>query len=394
MKRTAALIALTLIVTAAFETSLSAAPPENRSSQTGFTTPLFDGGPLDHWIVTGCEAAVENGSLVLRKGNGLVRSHARYGDFVLELDWKPRQKDNYDSGIYFRAGLPEGERPWPTRYQINLKQGDEGHVKLLSGADAAAGLVKPGDWNHFKLIVLGGTAALEINGKGAWKVGGVEPDAGYIALQAEVPAGGQFEFRNIRVTELGHKSLFDGRDLAGWEGAGADAATCWKVQDGLLVCTGKRGTWLRSADQYGDFNLRLEYKLKPGGNSGVYVRVPKGGAHRGLELSGGPSGVEVQLLDDANKRYTSVKPYQSSASLYALAAASQHVARQAGQWNTLEINCLGTAYRVMHNGIVVIDATEKEFPELARRELRGYLGLQNHSEEVWFRDIRVGPAMK
>jgi hypothetical protein len=49
---------------------------------------------------------------------------------------------------------------------------------------------------------------------------------------------------------------------------------------------------------------------------------------------------------------------------------------------------------VTHNGVVVLDATEKAFPELARRELRGYLGLQNHSAEVWFRDIRVGPAMK
>ena len=63
------------------------------------------------------------------------------------------------------------------------------------------------------------------------------------------------------------------------------------------MCTGLKGTWLRSREQYGDFNFRFEYRLKPGGNSGIYLRVPADGAHR----EGG--GVEVQLLDDAAKRY-------------------------------------------------------------------------------------------
>jgi 3-keto-disaccharide hydrolase len=391
MKRWTILAGIVLAAIAVCTRSLLAAPPETAKPAAGFTMALFEGGKLDPWRITGCDVTVEDGSLLLKAGNGFVRSHHRYGDFVLELDWKSLRKEMYDSGIYFRAELPQGKRPWPTRYQINLKQGDEGNVKLLPGAHSS-GLVKPGEWNHFKLTVVGGRAELEINGRPAWKVDGIETRAGYIGLQAEVPLGGQFEFRDIRVTELGYRSLFDGRDLTGWEGAGDAADKCWKVEDGLLVCDGQRGPWLRSADQYGDFNLRLEYKLKPGGNSGVYLRVPKGGAHRGLELSGGPSGIEVQLLDDPDKRYASIKPYQSAGSLYALAAAKEHVARPAGEWNTLEINCRGTAYRVTHNGVVVVDATEKDFPELARRELRGYLGLQNHSEHVWFRNLRVGPA--
>ena len=391
MKSFCCLFAIALVAVAASAPISNAAPPEAAKPAEGFTTVLFDGGSRDQWRIADCDVTVEDGSLVLKKGNGYVQSHHRYRDFVLELDWKSRQKENYDSGIYFRADVPKGKRPWPTRYQINLKQGDEGNVKVLPGA-ASTGLVKPGEWNHFKLTAVGSRAELEINGKPAWKVDGVEPRTGYIGLQAEVPLGGQFEFRDIRVTELGYTSLFDGKDLAGWEGASEAADKCWKVEDGLLVCNGERGPWLRSAVQYGDFNLRLAYKLKPGGNSGVYLRVPKGGAHRGLELSGGPSGIEVQLLDDADKRYASIEPYQSAASLYALAAAKEHVARPAGEWNTLEINCRGPNYRVTHNGAVVIDATSKELPELARRELRGYLGLQNHSEHVWFRNLRVGPA--
>ena len=279
MKQTAIFTAMLLAALTAGANALPAAPPETATPTAGFTHAIFDGGELDQWRITGCDVTVEDGSLLLKNGNGYVQSHHRYGDFVLELDWKSRQKENYDSGIYFRADVPKGTRPWPTRYQINLKQGDEGNVKLLPGAQSS-GLVKPGQWNHFKLTAIGGHAALEINGTPAWKVDGVEARSGYIGLQAEVPLGGQFEFRDIRVTELGYRSLFDGHDLAGWEGASEAADKCWKVEDGLLVCNGHPGPWLRSADQYGDFNLRLEYKLKPGGNSGVYLRVPKGGASR------------------------------------------------------------------------------------------------------------------
>ncbi len=50
-------------------------------------------------------------------------------------------------------------------------------------------------------------------------------------------------------------------------------------------------------------------------------------------------------------------------------------------------------YRVIHNGIVVIDTSDREFPELRERLVEGYLGLQNHSETIWFRDIRIGPAL-
>ncbi len=189
----------------------------------------------------------------------------------------------------------------------------------------------------------------------------------------------------LAAAEPGFRSLFNGRDLTGWEGVTSAAEKSWRVSDGAIVCTGEKGTWLRSREQYGDFNLRFEYKLKPGGNSGIYVRVPADGAHR----EGG--GVEVQLLDDAAERYRDIKPGQFSGSVYLVAPATQHVSRPAGEWNTMEINCRGASYRITHNGVVIVDASAREFPELARRFTRGYLGLQNHSEEVWFRNLRIGP---
>jgi hypothetical protein len=316
----------------------------------------------------------------------LLRTHHRYRDFVLELDWRARNQERWDSGIFFRAPLPDEGQPWPERYQINLLKGMEGGL-VRTSAVAKPGLIKPQDWNHFRLEVVGCKAVLEINGQPAWTFEGVEVPDGFIGLQAEVPGGGQFEFRDIFVTELGFRSLFNGSDLSGWEGAGRDASQCWAVDNGWLTCTGEKGPWLRSTEQFGDFNLRLEYKLNPGGNSGVYIRVPSDGVHHGEG-----AGIEVQVLDDDAERYRTLQPYQYTGSLYAIVPADPRVAHPAGQWNTLEINCRGTSYRVTHNGIDVVVADEGRAPELKRRRVEGFLGFQNHSERVWYRDLRLGPA--
>jgi len=58
----------------------------------------------------------------------------------------------------------------------------------------------------------------------------------------------------------------------------------------------------------------------------------------------------------------------------------------------MEINCRGTNYRVTHNGVDVIAADENTAAEIKQRRVKGFLGLQNHSEEVWFRNLRIGPA--
>jgi hypothetical protein len=156
---------------------------------------------LDNWDVITCEVALQDGALLLKSGNGLVQAKKRYKDFVLDYEWKALASEQYDSGMYFRYDeIPEG-RPWPRRYQVNLRfdmMGDLGGFE--DGKNEVP--IKVGDWNRFELTVKGTTAALKVNGTPSWKVDGIEKPSGYIAIQAEVPKGGQFLFRNIKVTEL------------------------------------------------------------------------------------------------------------------------------------------------------------------------------------------------
>jgi hypothetical protein len=186
--------------------------------------------------------------------------------------------------------------------------------------------------------------------------------------------------------------LFNGHDLAGWIPVGKGAADDWSVRDGCIVCNGKGHTWLRTARQYGDFHLVLEYQVSAGANSGVYVRVGTDGNHHRESATAPPAGFEIQILDDRAPRYAGLKDYQFSASLYDIAGASSHVSKPAGEWNTLDIQCAGMHVTIRHNGVRVVDAVPDHYRLLALRNRSGFLGLQSHNGVVRFRNLRIGPA--
>ncbi|MSR60751.1 MAG: DUF1080 domain-containing protein [Planctomycetaceae bacterium] len=367
----------------------SAPPTTSKTRPAEFSASLFDGRTLQGWTIENdCEIGVEDGSLVLQSGNGWLRSDHTYADFALHVEWKALKESDYDAGIYIRT--LNGGKDFPKdSYQINLLQGEEGNIKKLKGA-ASKGLIKPGDWNAFDIAVVGDQVALQINGKPAYKVGGLKQRIGYVGLQCEVIKGGKFQFRNLSITELGYRSLFDGKSLDGWTGAGEPAEKCWVVREGLLACTGAPGPWLRSGEQHGDFNLRLDYLVAAGGNSGVYVRVPEDGNHHRENETAPPAGFEVQILDDHDPQYRELKDYQFSGSVYDIAGANPCNVRPAGEWNTLEINAQGQHVTVTQNGVVVVDVNDQTHPLIKLRQTSGFLGLQNHSTQVTFRNLRVG----
>ncbi len=345
---------------------------------------LFNGRDLDGWQVTACDATVEDGLLVLKAGDGLVRSNERHGDFVLELDWRARRAANYDAGIYIRADSPPEGKPWPTRYQVNLKQGDEGNIGPLKGAKSS-GLIKSGEWNHFKLTVVGATAELEINGKPAWKATGLENADGYIGLQSEVDGGGQFEFRNIEITDLDYKPLFNGQDLSGWTGD----TKGYTVENGALVSRKDSGGKLYTDSEHADFSFRFDFKLASGGNNGVGIRAP---------LKGDPAyvGMEVQILDDTAAQFRKIQPWQAHGSIYGVVAAKTGHQKPLGEWNHEEIIARGNHITVILNGTTIVDAEVdastktldgKPHPGLGRTS--GHIGFLGHGARIEFRDMRI-----
>lgn len=198
MKSTKALLVVAIML-ALIATSCSVSDSQ-KSAAKGVS--LFDGKTLAGWTVIGCKAAVDSGEILIQEGNGVIQSEKQYANFVIAYEWKALSPDKWDSGLYFRYLTIPANRPWPARYQVNLRQGEEGNVPDLKGAQSK-GLTKAGEWNRFKLTVKGTTASLEINGQPAWSADGLAgPEKGFIALQAEVPGGGQFRFRNIFITEL------------------------------------------------------------------------------------------------------------------------------------------------------------------------------------------------
>jgi hypothetical protein len=203
---------------------------------------LFDGRTLDGWQVITCEAEVQDGAILLKAGNGLVQTVEKYRDFVLEYQWRALRDAQWDSGVYFRyAEIPEG-RPWPRRYQVNLRQGMEGNLDgFPDGKNPVA--VRNADWNTFQLTVRGSKAWLNVNGQPAWEVDGLEELDSHIGLQAEVPGGGPFLFRNIYLTALDASEASDEQTCRGLPlvfsedfEQGADRwettdDTAWQIQD-------------------------------------------------------------------------------------------------------------------------------------------------------------------
>ena len=165
---------------------------------------------------------------------------------MLELKWQARSPE-VRGAVCFRSPLPAPGQYLPHRYLINLQPGLEGHLEG-TGLAAKPELIQHGQWNEMRLRVIGSTAALEINGQDVWTFDGLTEPSGGLGLYVDASCGGPLEFKDIAVTEIGFRSLANGTDLTGWEGAGSDAAQCWQLEDGLLMCTGQKGPWLRSCE--------------------------------------------------------------------------------------------------------------------------------------------------
>jgi hypothetical protein len=193
------------------------------------------------------------------------------------------------------------------------------------------------------------------------------------------------------------KPLFNGRTLEGWRGfTSAVPPSGWAVIDGTLARTGPGGDIL-TAEEFGDFELRLQWKIAEGGNSGIFFRVVNAGSQVW------ESGPELQILDNA-RHADGKNPLTSAGSNYGLHAPVRDVTRPVGEWNDVRLLVAGARVEHWLNGVKVVEYElwSPEWESLVKRSKfvtmpayarakRGRIALQDHGDPVWFRNITIRP---
>lgn len=206
----------------------------------------------------------------------------------------------------------------------------------------------------------------------------------------------------------GWKLLFDGRTTQGWRGYRMkEAPPGWQAVDGTLArvsggAGGKGaggGDDLVTVDEYDNFELTLEWKVSPGGNSGILYRIQEDADASFL------TAPEFQLLDNAG--FPKNRPNTTAGACYDLYAPSRDVVRPAGQWNRARLVVDG--HRVEHwlNGEQVVTyelwsedwnrrLAASKFKALKRfaRQPKGRIALQDHTNRLEFRDIKIRPLSR
>ena len=192
------------------------------------------------------------------------------------------------------------------------------------------------------------------------------------------------------------QTLFDGKDLSAWKTYGKPATepVRWAIENGVLAWRKGAGN-LATQETFGDFELELEWKISPGGNSGIMFGVD--------EISDKPwhTGPELQILDDAKHR-DGKNPLTAAGALYSLYPAAKPAAKPVGEWNTQRVKVQAGRVQSWLNGVLVVDAqigsddwnarvAKSKFAPFKQfaRVKPGRILLQDHNEDVWFRNIRV-----
>ncbi|MCA9439725.1 MAG: DUF1080 domain-containing protein [Candidatus Omnitrophica bacterium] len=182
--------------------------------------------------------------------------------------------------------------------------------------------------------------------------------------------------------------LFNGVDLTGWTGD----TKGYRAEDGILVAEPQGNLYTEA--EYGDFVFRFEFKLTPGANNGIGIRVPMNG-------KASREGLEIQILDDTAEKFAEAKPWQRHGSVYGIIPAKTGHLKPVGEWNQEEIRIQGSQVRVVLNGTEIVNADlqpyiegeptldGKKHPGLKRQ--RGHLSLAGHKTRIFFRNLTLKP---
>lgn len=234
-----------------------------------------------------------------------------------------------------------------------------------------------------------------------------------LALSSCINSEKQARYKNeTEMTNNEWITLFDGETFDGWRGYGRkDMPTTWEIDDGAIKINGESGDNDGAKDggdiifdsQFKNFELTFEWKVSKGGNSGVFYLVE--------EVKKEPiwkSSLEYQILDNTHHRDAKLGKdnNRQSASLYDLIPAKPQNSRAFGEWNTGSI--------IVYNGKVIHSQNGEDVLEyhlwtddwkamvdnskfngienivnIGGKKRRGYIGLQDHGQDVWFKNIKV-----
>ncbi|MDR0728895.1 MAG: DUF1080 domain-containing protein [Prevotellaceae bacterium] len=259
---------------------------------------------------------------------------------------------------------------------------------------------------------------------------------GCIAIAAVIAAcGGSVkttpevvDLSTFPVDEEGFTVLFNGESLNGWRGYGKDKVPGkWVIEDGTLKFNGSGGGEAQETDggdlifdyKFKNFELKLDWKISKGGNSGIfYLAQEIQSTDRDGNTRFEPiyiSAPEYQLLDNENHpdAKLGIDGNRQAASLYDMIPAVPQNANPAGEWNAASILVFKGTVVHNQNGENVLEYhlwTDKwndlianskfkpggDFPlayelltNLGGENREGYIGLQDHGDDIWFRNIRI-----
>ena len=358
---------------------------------------------------------VENGELVNDGKGAYLTTDKDYGDIELYVDYKMYPKG--DSGVYLR-GTPQVQI-WdytdPTKFKLGADKGSGGLWNNKPGSPGKDPLVladKPfGEWNTFHIIQTGARTTVYLNDKlvvdhATWE--NYFDKSRKLPLYATGPIqlqthGSEIRWRNVFVREIpsteanaildkhndtSFESVFNGKDFDGWDGDQDN----YDVVDGAIRCKAGKGGNLFTKAEYGDFAVRLEFKLPPGGNNGLAIRYP-GKGHVAYDAM-----CELQVLDDGAPKYAKPKidPRQAHGSVYGMVPAVRGYLRPVGQWNFQEVTVQGSTIKVELNGSVILNADVSQATDFMAKsphpgkDLKtGHFGFAGHNDPVEFRDVRI-----
>lgn len=366
--------------------------------------------------------AIADGNLIVFASDGSeeglggdIVTEQSFASFELVFDFNVSPVGN--SGVFYRVQEIPGAEMWhhAPEYQVlddtaYIEMGTMDMHKHLTGdnydlhASRVTASSPIGEWNTGRIIVDGNHVEHWLNGQltVSYEIASPEwnelvagskfaPYDGY-GLAAEGPIGIQdhgheIRYRNIKIRPIERAndaesggpavSLFNGSDLEGWTVHGNEL---WYVDDGTLVCESGPDAqygYLRTDDDFQDFDLTLEFKQEADGNSGVFFRsTVEGTTVNGWQAEVAPPGLFTGGIYESYGRGWLIQP-----------PPERDQALRMGEWNTMRIRAIGPRVTTWVNGTEMVDF---EDPEIGRG--RGGIALQIHDGggiKVRWRDIRI-----